>query len=418
MRDPDVLVVGGGVVGLFCAYFLRRAGGTVTVVERGEVGGPLSCSAGNTGFVGTHGAAPLAEPWMFRTLLSRDGPLYVRPRLDGDLLRWLGHLRRASTPAAVRAAFPVLLELKRRSAGILRELHAAGELGTTFAAPGMIVAYRDPRAFDRACRAVPAATGRGVPLRVLDPAEVAELEPDVRLEVCGALYNEEGAWLRLPDFLVEFAGLLTRQGVELRPGTEVLAVETAGRQVRRVRTSRGDFRPERVVLAAGAWSAGLARTLGVELALQPVRGVAVTVEAPGPRRPVALGEARMAVAPLGGRVRVGGLRELTGLDRDPPRARADALVRTAADYLPHLRGAARAEVWSGQRPCTPDSLPYLGPAGRYDNLYLACGGGHIGMGLAPAGARLLAQLVAGERPDTDPAPFRVGRHSGGGSRGT
>src|SRR5690348_14760754 len=90
--DPDVLIVGGGVVGLFCAYRLRRGGSSVAVVERGPVGGPQSCSSGNTGFVGTHGAAPLAEPGVMaqglRWLLNPESPLYIKPRLNGELLRW------------------------------------------------------------------------------------------------------------------------------------------------------------------------------------------------------------------------------------------------------------------------------------------------------------------------------------------
>ncbi len=414
MRDPDVLVIGGGVAGLFCAYHLRRAGGTVAVVESGAVGGPQSCSAGNTGFVGTHGAAPLAGPGLFRTMLRPGGPLYVRPRADRDLLRWLWHFRRA---AAVGGAFPVLLELKQRSIEILRELCASGGLAGTFAAPGMIVAYRDPREFDAARAAMPRAVSRGVPLRALDPREVAELEPDVELDICGAIYNEDGAYLRIPDFVEAFAGTLRESGVDIHPHTEVAGVEVAGRELRRVRTSRGEFRPGQVVLAAGAWSAGLARTLGVELMLQPLKGYAVTVEAATPRRPVTLGEAAMAVAPTGGSLRIGGVRQLVGMDRTSSAARVDAMLRTVGRYLPHVRDAAPAAVWSGLRPCTPDSVPFIGRAGRYDNLYIACGHGHIGMGLAPAGGRLLAQLVAGERPDVDPAPFRVGRYGRGDDRG-
>lgn len=415
MNDPDVLVIGGGVAGLFCAHFLRRAGGTVTVVERGAVGGPQSCSAGNTGFVGTHGAAPLAEPGLFRTLLRRDGPLYVRPRPDGDLLRWLWRLRRAATGPAV---FPVLLEMKKQSFEILRKVCTSGGLADTLAVPGMIIAYRSPREFENACRAVPATVARGVPLRVLTPAEVAALEPDVEFDICGALYNEEGAYLRIPDFVEEFARALGDDGVDLRPHTEVLDLERAGRAVRRVRTTCGEFRPGRVVLAAGAWSAGLARLLDLELMLQPLKGFAATVRAPSPRRPVTLGEPRMAVAPVADGLRIGGIRELVGMDATTPPGRVDGMLRTVGQYLPQVRRAAPPEVWSGLRPCTPDSLPFIGRAGSYDNVYVACGHGHIGMGLAPAGGRLLAQLVAGERPDLDPAPFRVGRYSTEDSNGS
>ncbi|HEV7652646.1 MAG TPA: FAD-dependent oxidoreductase [Actinophytocola sp.] len=415
MDDPDVLVIGGGVAGLFCAYFLRQAGGSVTVVERGPVGGPQSCSAGNTGFVGTHGAAPLAAPGMFSTLLRPDGPLYVRPRWDAGLVRWLWHFRRAATS---RAAFPVLLELKRQSYEILRKLCASGGLADTFAAPGMIVAYRDQDAFERACRTAQVTAERGVPLRILDPGSVAELEPDVELDICGAVYNEEGAYLRVPAFLTELAASLADAGVDVRPHTEVTGFEVAGHAVRRVRTNRGDLRPGQVVLAAGAWSAAVARGLDLGLLLQPIRGHAATVAGVSPRRPVTLGEEQVALAPVGDGLRIGGGRGLVGLDRTTSPDRVAAMLRAAGRYLPALRGATPGAVWSGLRPCSPDSLPFIGRAGRYDNLHVACGHGHIGMGLAPAGGRLLAQLVAGEPPDVDPAPFRVGRYSTEDSHGT
>jgi D-amino-acid dehydrogenase len=413
MDDPDVLVIGGGVAGLMCAHFLRQAGGSVTVVERGRLGGPQSCSTGNTGFVGTHGAAPLTAP--LRTLLRPDGPLYLRPRWDPGLARWLWHFRRAATS---RAAFPLLLELKRQSYEILRKLCASGGLADTFAAPGMIVAYRDPAAFDRACRTAQVTAERGVPLRILSADEVAELEPDVEFDICGAVYNEEGAYLRVPAFLEQLAGSLAEAGVDVRSHTEVVGFEVAGRAVRRVRTTRGELRPGQVVLAAGAWSPAVARELGVRLLLQPIRGHAATVHGAAPRRPVTLGEEQVALAPVAGGLRIGGGREMVGLDRAAAPDRMAAILRAAGRYLPALRDARPGEVWSGLRPCSPDSLPFIGRAGRYDNLHVACGGGHIGMGLAPAGGKLLAQLVASERPDFDPAPFRVGRYSTEDSNGT
>jgi D-amino-acid dehydrogenase len=396
MDDPDVVVIGGGVAGLMCAHFLRQAGGNVTVVERGRLGGPQSCSTGNTGFVGTHGAAPLTEP-------DVDFP---SGQPDAGLARWLSHFRRPNP-----SAFGVLLELKRQSYEILRKLCASGALADTFAAPGMIVAYRDPEAFDSACRTAQVTAERGVPLRILSPGEVTELEPDVEFDIRGAVYNEEGAYLRVPSFLTSLAASLTAAGVDVRPDTEVLGAETSGGRLTRLRTTRGDLRPGRVVVAAGAWSPDVLRDLGVRLLLQPIRGHAATIEGTAPRRPVTLGEEQVALAPVSGGLRIGGSRELAGLTTATSPDRMAAMLRAAGRYLPALRDARPGEVWSGLRPCSPDSLPFIGRAARYDNVYVACGGGHIGMGLAPAGGRLLAQLVAGQQPDLDPAPFRVDRYS-------
>ncbi len=413
--DPDVLVVGGGIVGLFCAYHLRRTGRSVAVVERGPIGGPLSCSSGNTGFVGTQGAAPLAEPGVLangvRGLLHPDSPLYVRPRLDADLLRWLRLFRRACTDEQAAAGHRVLLELKKRSLRILHELCASGPLAATFTAQGMVLAFRTPQGYASACRSVPAAVAGGVPLRVLHPAELRALEPGVEFDICGALYNEEGAYLQVPEFVRELGRLVAGTGVQIHPYAEVTGFDVANHGVVRVRTAQGEFRPRDTVIAAGAWSGRCARTLGVALALQPATGYTITVQAPpnAPRLPVVLSEGRVAVTPLGDRLRFGGTLELSGLDGADSQRRMAGIRRTVAAYLPRLEPTGTVETWRGLRPCTPDSLPLLGRAEPYRNLWVACGHGHVGMGLAPAGGQLIAALIAGEQPDMDVAPMRVGR---------
>ncbi len=418
-HDPDVLVIGGGIVGLFCAYHLRCRGGSVAVVERGAVGGPQSCSYGNSGFVGTQGAAPLAEPGVLfqglRWLLNPESPFSIKPRWDGELLRWLWYFRRACNEQDAAASFRVLIDMKRRSLAILRELCALGSLASTFTARGMLLAFKTPEGFEKACRSVPRTVANGVPLRVLGPGELRALEPDVEFDVCGALYNEEGAYLHAPEFLVELSRTLEGLGVEMHPQAEVVDFEVAGRRVEQVRTTRGDFRPREVVIAAGTWSAECARKLDIGLELQPARGYSITVEAPrnAPRLPVLLGEGRVALTPLGTLLRFGGTLELSGMDSAVSRRRVDGILRTVQAYLPRLEKTETLEVWSGFRPCTPDSLPFLGRSERYRNVSIACGHGHIGMGLAPVSGRLIAQVVAGEQPDVDLAPFRIGRYGGG-----
>lgn len=339
MTSPDALVIGGGVVGLFCAYHLRLAGASVAVVERGPIGGPQSCSSGNTGFLGTHGAA-----------------------------------------------VPALLDLKRESLAMLRELGLS-----SFAEPGMILAYCTEQGFEEACRGLPALVARGVPMRVLEAGELSTMEPAVAAH--GAVYNEEGAYVRVPEFLHEIGKVLTGMGVELHQDTEALDIEVAGRAVRSVRTTRGDFQPAEMVLAAGVWSVGLAGKLGVQLPVEPVRGHAFTVNGPVLRRPVTLGEAVLALAPTGAGFRVGGGRERVGFDSTVSRQQVDSMLQTVRQHLPGLGNPEPTEVWTGLRPSTPDGMPIIGRMKGYENVSIACGHEHTGMGLAPAGGRLLAERV-------------------------
>jgi D-amino-acid dehydrogenase len=380
----------------------------VTVIERGRVGGPQSSSSGNTGFVGTHGASVLAEPGMLgrglRGLANRAAPVVVRPGPDRDLLRWLRLFGRACrTPPDTGP----LVEMKRRSLAMLRELGAA-----EFTESGMVLAFKTGQAFERALAAVPSAVTRGIPLRALSPAELRELEPDAEFDVHGALYNQEGAFVRVPAFMAGLGETLSARNVDICEETAVTDFAHGSDAVTVVRTSRGDFRPGAVVIAAGAWSARCARLLDVRLDVQPVRGYSVTVQAlPSgePRRPVLLAEGRAAVTPFGSSVRFAGVLEVSGLGHGPSGRRSDGLRRIVGGYLPGLGRASVLETWSGLRPCTPDSLPFLGRAEPYRNVFVAAGHGAMGMGLAPASGLLIAQAVVGEQPDLDLKPFRIGR---------
>jgi D-amino-acid dehydrogenase len=413
--DPDVLVIGGGVVGLFCAYFLSLAGAAVTVAERGPVGGPQSCSAANTGFVGTQGVAPLASPGVItqglRWLAGRRTPFAISLAPSSELGSWLWQFHRLCTEADARTCAAVLLDMKKRSLEILREVCAGGPLKDTFAERGMIIAFKTASGFDQARAAMPHALARGVPLRELSRDQLAALEPGVEFDVHGALFNAEGAAVRTPDFVTALAALAEQAGAEVLPHTEVTCFETVGSRLRRVRTSRVDFTPGEVVIAAGTGSVALARALGIWLLLQPAKGYTVTARAPAaaPQHPVLLSEGKVAVLPLGDQLRVGGTLELGARSMTISRSRVAGITATVRDYLPGLEIPASREVWAGLRPCTPGSLPFLGRAGQFRNVTVASGHGYIGMGLAPVSARLITQVLCGERPEMDMTPLRADR---------
>ncbi|MFE3187754.1 NAD(P)/FAD-dependent oxidoreductase [Nocardia sp. NPDC059240] len=417
LDDPDVVVIGGGVVGLCCAQQLRRRGATVTVLERGALGGPQSCSYGNTGFVGTHGAAPLAEPGMRALAVpgvtEPDSPWYITPSADAELTRWLEHFRRACSAEAAASGFRTLIGMKKRSLQLLLELCATERIAATLASPGIVLAFKTERGFDEAKRGVEQTVAGGVPLRVLGPGELDELEPKTVFDIHGALYNPQGAYLHVPEFIVEFGRVLRESGVEIREHTEVTEFEVRDRNVLRLKTTRGELRPGTVVITAGAWSGECARLAGIDLMLQPIKGHSVTVAMPpgAPGRPVLLSEGKVAMVALGDRLRIGGQLELTGMSTEVSEHRVGLLLRTVREYLPALEETPTLQTWSGLRPCTPDSLPLIGPAGGLRNVLIAAGHGHIGMGLAPASGELIGQLIAGEQPLTDPIPLRPNRFS-------
>ena len=390
----SVAIVGGGVVGLCCAHYLRRAGLAVTVLERGRVGG--GTSRGNAGELCLDLVAPLPAPGVIgpalRGLARRDSPLYVRPRPDLALARFLVGFARHSTARRYTAGVAALARLARGGFALFEELEAAGVHGDP---------VKDGFLFGFGSRETAAASLRvqrelGAPVgELLDTAALTDLEPALG-PAARAGYLVEDQWSMDPSLFVDrLAESVRAAGVRIIEGARVTGVGPT-RFGTRVRSSRGDVDADTAVLAAGIWSGELCRRLGVPVNLYPGKGYSFSVDAdPLPRRVVHLGDARVVLTPMGKRLRVAGTMEF---DRDPeafhPR-RVAAVVEGARDYLRGVDWAARQEEWVGARVMTPDGLPGIGRLPGSPRVLLASGHNMLGLMLAPATGRLVTDLVTG-----------------------
>ncbi|MDW8326863.1 MAG: FAD-dependent oxidoreductase [Anaerolineales bacterium] len=408
----DVIVIGGGVIGVCAAFYLAQRGASVTLLERGQIG--AGCSYGNAGLVVPGHSIPLAEPGALRHglrwLLDPESPLYIRPRADRELAEWLLRFALACTEAHVRAAIPVLRDLGLASRALYDEL---AQLGFDFGYErrGLLEVFITRRGLAEA-EAQAALLGEfGVEVRMLDGAGVRALEPNVSEAVLGGLYFPLDAHLDPTRFVRGLAQEAAKRGACIRTGVGVIGFEAEGRRITRVRTTSGELTPGQVVLAGGAWSPVIARDLQLKLPVQAAKGYSLTVKRPArsPAMPLLLGEAWVAVTPLGEALRFAGTLELAGLDYTINRRRLEAVRRGARAYLPETEAAEVLEAWRGLRPCTPDGLPIIGRAARYENLLLATGHAMLGISLGPVTGQLVAQLACGEKPALDLTPLHAER---------
>jgi D-amino-acid dehydrogenase len=413
MSERPVVVIGGGVVGVCSAYYLAGAGRPVVLLDQAEV--CAGSSYGNSGLVVPSHCIPLAAPgvWLrgLRWMLNPESPLYIRPRPSAELVSWLWRFRSACSPAHVRRAVPVLRELSSASLGLYRELAALPGLDFGFAAEGAMGVYLTEAEYAHGVEEARVLGEAGIATKILDGPGARAVEPALRPEVLGGILFPEDARL-IPDrFVRGVAALAEGRGVRIQPRTEVLGFRTASRRITAVETTRGDVEPSEVVLAAGAWSPRLGRTLGLTLPVQAGKGYSVTYARPpaGPRLPLFLGEVRAAVTPMGDTLRFGGTMELAGLDLSVNRRRVAAIVRGAARYLHDVDRYRVLEIWRGLRPVTPDGLPLLGRSARVENLVVATGHAMIGVSLGPVTGKLVAALCAGERPAIDLSLLRPER---------
>jgi D-amino-acid dehydrogenase len=401
---PQVVVIGGGAVGVCSAYELTRRGYEVTLLERGpELA--AGCSGGNAGLICPSHSTPIASPASLRNglkwMLRPDSPFYLRPR--PAVVPWLLRFTLAARAARASRGAKVIRAISIDSLELHAQLAEQG-LDTGFERRGSLNVYdtADGFAGGRA-----EAEEAGLPVEVLGPKETLELEPSLAEPFAGSTYYPREAHVD-PYRFVHAVGAAS--GATVRTGVEVLALRRRNGGVA-VETSEGTLEPETVVLAAGAWSGRLARTAGVFLPLEGGKGYHVDFERgeDDPRIPAWLQSCWAIATPLRDCLRIAGTLELAGLDLGLNDLRVQAVKRGAERGFRALEGRPVLNVWSGLRPCTPDGLPVIGRAPGLPGLVLATGHAMKGVSLAPVTGRLIAELVAGDRPSHDLTPFRPER---------
>ena len=410
----DVVIVGGGVIGCACAYFLTRRGASVTLIEKGKVG--HGCSYGNAGWIVPSHSLPLPMPGMLRQaakwLLRPDSPLYIKPRLDADLARWLWRFLTCSTHRHVKYAAPVLAGLARHSLALFKALvEKHGAEAIRFRQAGLLFACNTRTGLAKAREELEVVGELGVPGRMLDADALREKEPALTGPLTGGVWYESEAHAEPLKTVEKLAELAVDQGATIIPATEVREIETAGAQITALRTTRGRIGAAQFVLAAGSWTPRLARLLKLRVPIEAGKGYALIVEPVSPKLtvPTALVEKKVGLTPRDGSMRLAGTMELAGLDESITQRRVDAIVRGAREFVSLPREPRILETWCGMRPCTPDGIPMIGRPRGWNNLTIAAGHAMLGLTLSLATGQLVADLCTGNTPAVDPTPFRPTR---------
>jgi len=251
----------------------------------------------------------------------------------------------------------------------------------------------------------------GIESQALSREEMAAMEPALRPELVGGVYFPNEAYIDPARFVEALAARAVEKGVKIITAAQVQGIESGSGKVRRVRTTRGEFEPEQVVVAAGAWSTELVRELGIRLPMQAAKGYSVTlpIMANSPKLALYFGEAMVAATPLDEGVRLAGTLELAGMDFKINRRRVTGILNSAGEYLELPEEAQQVEPWRGLRPCTPDGLPIMDQLEPYENVYIATGHCKLGITLGPVTGKLMAQLVCGQAPEIGLDAFSMGR---------
>jgi D-amino-acid dehydrogenase len=409
-----LVVIGGGVVGACCAYYLAKAGARVTVLDRGRFG--MGCSHANCGYVCPSHVLPLAAPgavWStLKTLFRRNSPLKVRPATALANLGWFLGFARRCNERDMLAAGRAIQALLNSSRSLFDELIRTERIDCEWATRGLLFVFQSRKAFDHYAHTDDLLRARfGMGARRFDGDAVSALEPALVSGLAGGYLYEGDAHLRPDRLMGELRRVLGSLGVEVREDCEVTGLVRQNGTATAVRTSNGEIAADRFVVAAGAWTPLLNRELGCRVPIQPGKGYSITYPRPAacPTHPLIFEEHRVAVTPFRTGYRLGSTMEFAGYDDRMNRDRLSILTEGARPYLREMPAALPEEEWWGWRPMTCDGLPVIDFAPAATNVLIAAGHNMLGLSMATATGRLVAEMLGDAKPHLDPAPYALKR---------
>ncbi len=414
-RKADVLIIGGGSIGLNCAYYLLKSGRKVTIVDSKEIA--QGSSAGNAGHIVPSHIIPLAAPGIVPTAIQwmldpKNSPFGMKVSLDPKYISWLLQFTLACSEANVQRAIPPLNSLGQLSAKNFSKMIAEEKFDCHYQEKGLLFLYKTEDAFKGGKHEAELMQKHGIPVDVLDKAALHDREPAARDEVMGGVHFTGDAHLNPALFLKLLAERIRMLGAEIFENTPVTGFDLADGTIRAVKTSAGDFEANEIILAAGAWTPVVARDLrGLNVPILSARGYSMTMSATRimPRHALLLGERRVAVSPMGDLLRFTGRLELSNIDTTVNTKHIAGIERAVREYIHVDEKLDVRETWAGLRPTTPDGMPIIGRSPRYRNLILATGHAMLGLSLGAGTGQVVAELVNGKETAFDLNPLRVER---------
>lgn len=400
------MVVGAGVIGLACAYSLRKRNYQVTIVDAASPG--AGASEGNAGWITPSLSMPVPAPgmvgqalrWMFRS----DSPLYIKPTLDPRRIRWLVGLLRNCNEASYSRGLEATARLNARTFELFDELEADGVEFEMHRA-GLLFCFLDATKREHVLDDLARVKELGYTPARLSRDQMQDLEPQLAGSIEAGILVEQERQVRPESLVTGYVKRLLGEDVEVVVGSHIGGFEWAGDSIVGVRNGEGSIEADEIVIATGAHTGGLARKLGVRVPIDAGKGYSLHY-APAPvnvNHALYLYEARVGVTPFDGAIRFAGTMEFSGVNTRLQATRVDAIARSAGTYLREWPDDAEGRAWAGMRPVAPDGLPVIGRIAK--NVTVASGHSMLGVTLAPVTGDLVATVIAEARTPDVLRPF-------------
>jgi D-amino-acid dehydrogenase len=411
----SVTIIGAGIIGLCSAYYLHKAGFKVTVLEQGDL--INNCSSGNAGMIVPSHFVPLAAPGMIskgiKWMFDSKSPFYVKPSLNPTLISWGLKFWKFATEKHLAASAVPLRDLHLLSKQLYEELAKEPELEFGLQKKGILMLYKTKAVGDEEIHLAKKAQSLGLDVEPLSAAQTQALEPDTALNILGSVHYKCDAHLSPSDLVQQLISYLKTEGVAIETNCKVNSFETVNGKIEGIVTPNKTYLADLVVMTGGSWLPEIAKKAEMNIPVMPGKGYSFMVDPNNHQihHPSLLLEARVAVTPMNGQVRFGGTMEIAPMNDKINMNRVEGIVKSIPNYYPDYKVAIPQfdKIWYGFRPCSPDGLPYIGFSKKLKNLIVAGGHGMMGVSLAPATGKLVAQLAQGEQLATDISMYSAER---------
>lgn len=414
-----VIVIGGGVIGAACAHYLNRSGWDVTILERKAFG--KGAAHANCGLISPSHILPLPGPGVMKKTLkamfSPNSPFSIKPRFDLSLWSWLLQFARYCNEKDFLAGGKTLQAMLNSSRDLYEHLFTTEPLDAEFQREGCLFPFLTKGGMEHFAENnqllrehFSAGADR------YDGDEVSKLEPALKTGLAGGWHFPGDAHLRPDKLMSSWKTLLESRGVTILEdhefkGFRINSSSNGSSKATIALTSKGDFGADAFVATMGAWTPKWNEALGCRVPIQPGKGYSMTMKRPSicPKIPMIFEEHRVAVTPWPSGYRLGSIMEFAGYDESLNPQRLSMLRAGATHYLHEPAGTPVVEEWFGWRPMTPDSLPIVDRSPAYDNVYVAAGHNMLGVSMAPATGKLVAELLNDQPPHVPIEPMSLSR---------
>ncbi|WP_233898177.1 NAD(P)/FAD-dependent oxidoreductase [Tenacibaculum piscium] len=414
--SKEVVIIGGGIIGLCSAYYLQKEGHKVTVIDKSDFSSGASYV--NAGYITPSHIISLAAPGMInkgiKWMFDSESPFSVKPRLDYDFVKWSWLFKKASTKEKVESSIKTIKDINLLSRELYEEIKASNDFDFFYQHKGLLMCYQTDKTGEEEWITGQRAIQEGLNVENLSKEQVLKLEPNAGLNIKGAIYYHTDSHMTPNEFMPQLKRYLEKNGVTILANEEVLDINVTGDKVTSLKTNKQEFTPDEIVVATGSWSQILMKKLNTTIPIQAGKGYRINVsQETGITIPAILMEAKVAVTPMNGFTRFAGTMEVDKINTNINKVRVNAIAKASEHFYQNLKISQKEidDVASGLRPCSPDGLPYIGRLSKVKNVTVATGHAMMGWSLGPATGKLISEVISDKKTSLDLSPFHTERYA-------